>query len=288
MNRTREKSVAHAVAERIAAAGSERYWSLQDFSDLDADGAVAAALSRLSRRGTLQRLRRGVYFAGRKTSFGPSQPDPTLAVAAALRHRGVEAVPSGLAQFNRLGLTTQMSAAITLAASRRVRTKAYRGVAVHVVARPLAAQAGITPAERGVLDALRRLRRVPDTTPAAIASRIKVLLTSGRLDFTRLTQFAEAEPPRVRALLGAIGEDVLRVRPPAVLPSAGLLDDQSDRSPASSKRAIRRALDELRAGLHPLTTYKVPENLGLIHARAWHLRARSKNTDKTGTRSRDQ
>ncbi|MBY0488943.1 MAG: hypothetical protein K2R93_03790 [Gemmatimonadaceae bacterium] len=280
MNRAREQSVAHAVAERVASGGSERYWSLQDFSDLDADGAVAAALSRLARRGALQRVRRGVYFAGRMTSFGASRPDPTLAVAAALRHRGVEAVPSGLAEFNRLGLTTQMSAAITLAAPKRVRTKAYRGIAVHVVSRPLAAQAGITSPERGALDALRRLRRVPDTTPAAIVGRLKLLLSSGRLNVTRLTQFAAAEPPRVRALLGAICEEVLRARPTGTRTDAGRPKEAVDGSSGSTTGEIRRALDELRDGLHPLTTYDVPEDLGLRHARTWRLRGRKEQAGK--------
>src|SRR4051794_4465 len=78
---------------RAIDAGGERVWSVQDFPNLPFP-AVAQTLSRLSRRGLIQRVSKGLYYRPLQTAFGMSRPNPKL-----LRHAGAKTrtvFPSGL------------------------------------------------------------------------------------------------------------------------------------------------------------------------------------------------
>lgn len=242
--RRRSESVADKIQKRILLGGYDRLWTFQDFLDIASSTAtgVAAALSRLSRSGALRRVRRGVYYRPKKTAFGESQPNPESVVKVLLHNRN--AVRTG--EFNRLGLTTQMSNTLTSASSRPIRIKGVRGVPLRFVSRPLSEQRGIRDEERTVLDSLRDIDKIPDTTPEKTISRIVHLLKRGELDFGRLAKFALSEPPRVRALLGAIGEE------------AGV-------SSAS--------LTKLRRSLNPISAYRIAgASTALKNSPAWHIK----------------
>ena len=239
-------SVASRVAARIARGAGDRLWTYENFQDLSAPPtAVAAALSRLTRKGTLRRIRRGVYYRPVATAFGESRPDPEAALKVALRRRGAGATPSGLEAWRRLGLTSQVTSEAELVSSGRIRISPVLGQKVRASVRPLGAPSAAD--ERAVLDALRALRRIPGTTPATVLDWARLLLR-GKVDLPRLARMARREPPRVRALLGALLED----------------------SGARGTAAIR---EELRRSLNPLTTYRIPGVVGhLRSARAWSIR----------------
>jgi hypothetical protein len=116
---------------------------------------------------------------------------------------------------------------------------------VRTLSRPLDAQKGITGEERTLLDALRGTQRLPDTSSEAAILRIKDILSSKRFDFSRLASFAAVEPPRVRALLGAIGQEI------------GIKT---------------KLLNQLHAKINPLSKYKIPGAAGtLVHAAEWQI-----------------
>jgi hypothetical protein len=241
MNRTKDKSIATEVKRRISKGGSKKFWTFENFADLD-PGAVAATLSRLSRTGEIRRARRGVYYLPRQTAFGESRPDPTQLADVILRKGS--GVPSS--EYARLGLTTQAPGALTRAVSRRMRIKDVRGIPLRTVTRPLSKQKGIRDEERTALDALRNAHRIPDTSPEKAIARIKTLLRTHYLDFDRLSRFATVEPPRVRALLGAIGEDL-----------------KCDLEPVT----------RLRRSINPLSFYKIPgASKALKHAKEWRIK----------------
>ena len=252
VNRPAHTSIAAHVRRRIEVGGADRLWTYSDFEEVTDRMALAAALSRLARSSFLKRVRRGVYYRPKATLFGVSTPDPTALVDAVLRARGVSAVPSGIGEYHRLGLTTQMSGAVTRATAVRVPRDLLASVAVRARTRPLRDQPLIRADERTVLDALRDIRAIPDAAPADAIRRILALLRAGRLNYGRLARFGLAEPPRVRAILGAIGDELRNVGTPGV-----------------SARAIAR----LRAGINPLTRFVLPGAAeGLPHAaKAWHL-----------------
>ena len=103
--------VATAVRLRIER-GGERLWRLEDFRDLPFP-AVAQALSRMARAGTIERLSKGTYYRSRETAFGKSRPNPSAIRSLAARHAPL--FPSGTAAANLLGFTTQTARQTELA-----------------------------------------------------------------------------------------------------------------------------------------------------------------------------
>jgi hypothetical protein len=242
--RRKSESVANKIQKRILQGGDDQLWTFQDFLDIDSSTAtaVAATLSRLSKSGELRRVRRGVYYRSKKTVFGESQPNPESVLKVLLHNR--KAVRTG--EFNRLGLTTQISSTLTSASSRPVRIKGVRGIPLRFVSRPLSEQKGIRDEERTALDSLRDIGKIPDTSPAKTVSRMIHLVKRGQFDFDRLARFALTEPPRVRALLGAIGEE------------AGV-DSAS--------------LRQLRRSLNPLSSYRIAGAASALpNSAEWHIK----------------
>jgi hypothetical protein len=253
MNMPKELSVAYAVRSRILRAGGDRLWAYRDFPT-ENRVAVSAALSRLARTGLIARVRPGVYYRPRRTVLGPSRPDPEVVLDAVLRLRGAEPVPSGISEYSRLGLTTQASGSITRAVPRRMNHAILSEFPVYLSARPLERQRGIRSEERTALDALRDLGRIPGSTPRDVIGRIATLIRAGKLSFSRLARFARVEPPRVRALLGAIGEDVR---------------SEGARGGAA---VLKENLERLRSSLNPLSSYRVPgAREVLASAASWRI-----------------
>lgn len=240
MNRAHDASVATAVKTRILRRPTKTLWSYTDFSDLDTS-AVAAALSRLARCGKLHRVRRGIYHHPRLTAFGQSRPDPALVAEVIFKDR--RSVP--VRGYHRLGLTTQVSNELKRAVDHPTRVKPIKGINIRTVTRPISRQKGIRDDERAALDALRNIRRLPDTNIADTLSRVKSLMKNGTLAPRRLARFAAVEPPRVRALVGALVETV---------------GHHSE------------AVDALRKSLNPLTRFKVPARRDILPTGAeWQL-----------------
>lgn len=253
MNRAKDDSLAHTVATKVKAGGDDRLWTYGDFPAVTRT-ALAAALSRLVKTGVLTRVRRGVYYRPKKTLFGVSTPAPEAFADAILRARGEAPLPAGVAAFNQLGLTTQMSGAITRATRRSAAPTDIGNIRLYTTLRPLDAQKGIRPEEYAALEALRKITRVPDTSPRYVLERLGLLIHRGELDFVRLARFARAEPPRVRALLGALGEEL--------------------RHTHVSTRVPVKTLEELRESINPLTTFAVRDaHEALPHAAAtWRIK----------------
>lgn len=240
MNRTKRKSVAYEITRRIFRNRSKSLWSFRDFSDLDPI-PVAAALSRLFRAGKLRRVRRGIYYRPKRSAFGETRPDPALVADAVFGERK----SIRLRGYNTLGVTTQVGNDMVRAVDRPTRIKPVRGVAMRALVRPITQQKGITEDERLTLDVLRNIHRIPDASTANTVKRIKTLIADKRVPLARLVRFARAEPPRVRALLGAIADDL----------------------------GYHGAVVELRRTLNPLTRYRF-DGLGeiLTSAHKWNIK----------------
>jgi hypothetical protein len=201
--------------------GGARYWKHSDFKNLP-PSAVATALSRMSRKGELQRIGKGVYYRPVQTSFGPSIAGASAAAAQTLR---APVHPAGLSAANALGLTTQNPGKPILATPAPKRPTALRNAIVHT-GRP-SERAKLSSEEGAVLELLRERARSSDLPAEETVWRLKAAI-SDEHSFARLATAALAEPPRVRAMLGALGEELQM--PP-------------------------RLLERLRASLNPLTRF---------------------------------
>jgi len=104
-------SFAH-LPERIAS-GLETWpeavpVSAKGLLHLGSRAAVDQALSRMTRRGQLLRIGRGLYLRPVHTRFGVRSPEVSTVLEAVQKETGEAIAPSGAATANQLGLTTQV------------------------------------------------------------------------------------------------------------------------------------------------------------------------------------
>lgn len=197
------------IMEQVSSAG-ERFWRPADFASLPSD-AVAQALSRLCRRGELLRLRKGLYYRARTTVLGPSRPGQMAVARVAFRsilH------PTGATAASLLGLSTQSPAKAHFATTTRHTPTDLPGLKL-VGGRP-ASRETLTELEGAVLETLRSRAANSELDPDATRRRIlDVIMHYGM--FPKLSVAGIDEPPRVRAMLGAIGQE-LEVEPRELSP----------------------------------------------------------------------
>lgn len=230
-----------ALVSRKIERGGERFWRLEDFRDIPYT-AVAQALSRLTREGKLERLSKGIYYRPRQTAFGKSRPNPTQIQKLAERRKTV--FPSGIAAASLLGFTTQTSRRSEVATSSLSLPRKLVGEDALIHTRRPEAWTNLSAIDAALLDFLRRAGRMSELSSQETVRRTLMLLSeSGRLE--RLLKVIDAEPPRVRAMIGAIGE-------------------QLKKNPA--------ALQRLRASLNPLSRFDFGVLTGLKYARQWQAK----------------
>ena len=234
------RPVVQVIRKRIEA-GGERVWRFSDFPNAPV-AAVAQALSRLARDGTLQRLSKGVYYRARSTALGPSRPDP-VAIRKLAADR-TTMFPAGIAAANLLGFTTQAAGRneVATTAGSLPRKLAGRDTVIHT--RRPEAWKRLSEHDAALLDFLRRGGKTTELSEEETISRtLRLLKEPGR--YERLLRVAASEPPRVRAMLGAIGDEI-------------------GTSPATLRR--------LRASLNPLSRFDFGVLTGLPSARRWQAK----------------
>ena len=238
---TPPRQVAPWVCQRIER-GGERLWRLDDFPGVSVS-AVAQALSRLTRGGQLERLSKGVYYRPRQTALGRSRPSPA-AVRGLAAARGMSVFPAGISAANLLGFTTQSPARVEVATIGFRLPRKLLGSDTVVHTRRPEAWKELAETDAALLDFLRRAGRTSELSPEETVERTLALCREeGR--FSRLLHVAAGEPPRVRAMLGAIGFQI--GEEPAVLES-------------------------LRESLNPISRFDFGLLYGLAHATEWQAK----------------
>jgi hypothetical protein len=223
--------------------GGERLWKLDDFRDLPF-AAVAQALSRLTRKGQLERLSKGVYYSARDTAFGKSRPNPAAIQRLASRRKKV--FPSGIAAANLLGFTTQTARQNEVSTSALNLPRKLVGTDTVIHTRRPEAWTGLSESDVALLDFLRRAGRKSELSPEETIHRT-ITLFSEKGRFERLLRVAASEAPRVRAMVGAIGQQL-------------------------GKNCV--ALRRLRDSLNPFSRFDFGLLAGLQHARDWQAKER--------------
>lgn len=237
------RKTASSIRSRIER-GGERLWRLDDFRD-QPFAAVAQTLSRLTRKGALERLSKGVYYRSRSTALGPSRPSPTAIRRLAEKTKMI--FPSGTAAANLLGFTTQTPKRAEVATSSLSLPRKLIGTETRVHARRPEAWKSLSETEAAILDFLRRGGKTSELSPDQTIRRTLTLLSKDRC-LERLLKVADSEPPRVRALLGALAEDL-------------------GRDPAT--------LAHLHASLNPLSRFEFGQFALLKHARKWQAKEKT-------------
>jgi hypothetical protein len=229
-----ESSIMRQVQDRIER-GGERVWKLDDFRDLPFS-AVAQALSRLTRDGKIERLSKGIYYRSRPTALGKSRPNPT-----AMRRLSRKSVfPSGLSAASLLGFSTQIGRREVATNAPSLPRKLVGSDTVVHTRRP-AAWASLQQEDAALLDFLRHGGRFSELNPEETIRKTLTLLRKPER-WNRLVKVGHSDPPRVRAILGALGEQL---------------------------GADRGALKRLRASLNPYSRFEFGPFAALPNAHDW-------------------
>jgi len=194
---------------------------------------AAKVLERLQKKGLIKKISKGIFYKPKMTVFGELKPNEKEILRPYLFQDGKRiAYITGTYLYNQLGLTTQMAFRIKIASrSKRI----YINTNV-IKASPVKSYAEVTDENYqllGFLDAMKDLRIIPDidskTAVTIFSNRIKQL---NEKQVYEMIQYALLYPPRTRAFLGAILEDL----------------------------NIEVDMERLRKSLNPLTKFKLGIN----------------------------
>lgn len=213
--------------------------------DVSQKEAAIKALNRMVKAGKLAKLTRGKYYKPQRSPFGLLLPDPTQIVKDLLEDNGkITGYLTGYSIYSKLGMTTQISHTIQIG-KNTVRPSFKRGIYTisFVLQKNIITRDNVPLLQ--LLDAIRFIKRIPDTTLEKSCQRLLVLLSAlSENDVKQMIRLAMKYPPATRALLGAL-------------------------------------LDELRTGqdtkglyvsLNPITVYKFPGvNNILSSASQWNI-----------------
>jgi hypothetical protein len=170
---------------------------------------AAKALERLQTKGIIKKISKGVFYKPEQTVFGELKPDYNEQLKQYLYKNGKRiAYVTGVSLYNQLGLTTQMAFRIKIA-SRSNRISINRGA---LKADAVKSYADVTDTNYellGFLDAFKDIKQIPDsnvnTSIKVLSAKIKNLNTK---QITEIQKYALLYPPRVRAMVGAILENI--------------------------------------------------------------------------------
>lgn len=195
-------------SERSAAGLAMRQAKLSSNSMLKAEdirgttpGAASRALSRLAKQGVLTRVGKGLYFAPKDTLIGKSRPSEA---AIALKLLEGKTRLAGASAANLLGLSTQVPARPQIVAFTSSKPK-FAGKA-QIKLRRRSKSHALPMMEGALLELIRERGQAAEIGAGAAIQRLRTLV-KGELPKSSLRALREdalEEPPRVRAILGAL------------------------------------------------------------------------------------
>ena len=225
--------------------GGEAYWRHSDFSQLPPT-AVSKALSRLAAEGVLERVSKGLYYRSCQTRFGRSRSSQSD-IQKLLTKQNLH--PAGLSAANLLGFTTQNAISGEFATSANSVPRTIVGSRARLHTRRPQTWNDLEATDAAMLDFLRSRGNLSELSPAETKQRLFEYFREGDTPdgtlcerFERLVAVASSEPPRVRAMLGAIGQEL---------------------------RKSPQELEKLRNSLNPLSRFDFGKLSNLRYAKEW-------------------
>lgn len=170
---------------------------------------AAKALERLQKEGLIKKVSKGMFYKPEQTVFGELKPDYSELLRPYLFENGKRvAYETGTSLYNRLGLTTQMAFRIKIAS---------RGKRININRENLKADAVKSYAEvtdsnyetLGLLDAFKDIKKIPDCSVVQAIKRLSAIVKElNKKQTESFIKYALMYPPRVRALAGAVLENI--------------------------------------------------------------------------------
>jgi len=171
--------------------------------------SAAKAIERLIKKGILKRISPGIFFKPKQTVFGELLPDEEEILKPYLYKNGNRiAYITGIYLYNKLGLTTQIPQIIKIA-SREKEIKVNKS---NLKVKPAKSYADVTNKNfqyLEILDAIKDFKKIPDLSiETGISILLNILKGLKKYEIKKLIKYSLKYPPRSRALLGALLEQI--------------------------------------------------------------------------------
>lgn len=239
-------SLAELVKSRIEKIEAGKVITYDDFADLESFQVVALNLSRLSRKGLIQRLSKGRYYKPKQTKYAVLKPTDSEILKSILQKNG--GFIGGSSALNRMGISTQVPSEIVIAGSRSNRKMQVANLRLRFTKGPQFDSEQLGQNASDIIEVLKAFKRMtPSEKTVAFRKISKELQMLNKNDFESLVERSLQYRPYVRALLGAILEN---------------------------KDMSCPQIKVLRQSLNPISIYKIgniSDDL-LLTARKWNIR----------------
>ena len=171
--------------------------------------ATSKTIERLIKKGIIKRISTGVFYKPKQTIFGEIKPNEEKIITPYLFKNGKRiAYITGLLLYNKMGLTTQIPKEISIA-SREKRIYISKG---NIKATAVKSYVEVTDKNYKfleILDVLKDFKKIPDLSKKiAITILTNKILKLNNKQINELIKIALSYPPRVRAFLGALLENI--------------------------------------------------------------------------------
>jgi hypothetical protein len=185
-------------------------FTYEDFTqEVDSKEAVIKALNRMATEGSIAKLSKGKYYKPEKTPFGTLEPDQ-YQVVKDLLEKGDRVIGylTGYSVYNQLGLTTQISNTIQIGRNDpRPALTRDRYKIKFIRQKNTITKDNISLLQ--LLDAIRYIRSIPDSSVSASCQRLLALIKQRtEADIASMVRLAQKYPPATRALLGALLQQI--------------------------------------------------------------------------------
>lgn len=178
-------------------------------TDANRKEAIIKALNRLVASGKIAKFSKGKFYKPEHSDFGMLPPVQSQIVKDLVERNGkLTGYITGYSIYNELGLTTQVSNIIQIG-KNEVRPSFKRGrYTISFVRQKNTITKDNIPLLQ-ILDAIRYIKKIPDSNPAAACKRLLVIIKSlTEKDKNTMVRLALKYPPAARALLGAMLEEI--------------------------------------------------------------------------------
>ncbi len=171
--------------------------------------SAAKAMERLQKKGLVRRISKGRFYKPKMTVFGEKRPNESELLKPYLYQKGQRtAYITGTRLYNQLGLTTQVPSDIQIAGRSRRNLTGISFMKIGWV-KSYAEVSEDNYQILGFLDAMKDVKQIPDLDIEAAMTIFKNRLEGLSSERQRqMITYALLYPPRVRALLGAILEEI--------------------------------------------------------------------------------
>lgn len=166
--------------------------------------SVIIELSRLFKKGLINKVSKGKYYKPKKRAFGQIGPSSDDKISKYLDNAEGVSYETGSNSFRQLGLTTQISKTTTIATNKPYRKVQIDNINIKFVPKRVDVKTKDIHLLQ-ILDALKDIKKIPATTPSLAYVYLKSIIEKESTENQfKLTKYAKKYTPRTKALLGAI------------------------------------------------------------------------------------